>query len=332
MDVIGLLKTFPAILGLAGLFAYLWYGQAKVGGKLFQNIVTKLRRQPHLQIKDYETLSPARVKSLAEADKAIKDAVNDQDWRLLELLVKRQHSLTMAALLVSAALVGLSIWLISRPAPLSISPRVLSNPVKRAEGTLVDVDPILAEWTSDGPAERVSVFLENVDTGRRSVKKEVASDARSVTFSPEDFKEALGNRQHHGSNRLRSVTAWSHGTATSELADVAVGLIVEVLLNVLAIIDGKAEKRNLIVTTIDGSTQNMPRKYCFSGDLILRDVQRHPVVMPLGTICNDGDGVNLGDKVQIDWSARIGFVYNGPDDPKLVRVCVHWPGPQPICN
>lgn len=120
MSSLSFLAGLPALLGIAGFFAYLWVGQAKIGGDILKDIVGKLRTNPNLDLKAYGDLSPAKLGKIVDSDTSVRDAVNDQDQKLLRLLIIFQHSLTVMVLLVSASLVALSVWLFTRPQPLSV--------------------------------------------------------------------------------------------------------------------------------------------------------------------------------------------------------------------
>ena len=101
-----------------------------------------------------------------------------------------------------AGLVALSIWMMSRPDRLSVTALAPLAVVTDAKCALVDLDPIIVQWSSTGRDERVSVFLENVDSGRRTQKKTVSSNVRSVRFEPPEVLDAATSREFHGANRI----------------------------------------------------------------------------------------------------------------------------------
>src|SRR5258705_8687501 len=120
MDLYSFLKGLPAVLGIAGFFAYLWKGQSQVGGQIFAEIVRKLRNDSNVHVEQCKDLSPAKVGNLIKADESVRSAVNEDDGKLLRLLIFLQHILTGLVLLFSAALIACSIWLLTRPQPLSV--------------------------------------------------------------------------------------------------------------------------------------------------------------------------------------------------------------------
>ena len=220
-----------------------------------------------------------------------------------------------------ATLIGVSVWLYSRPEPFSI---VHSGPqaiLPAAEGLLVDLDPLKVEWTSSGKEETVSVFLENVDSQRRSGKKTVSSSVRSVRFDPADVLAVATDRTYHGKNRVRSVIEWPGVTSASEPKDIAVGIEVDLLLyGKLVTPDGGERTIHTLFATIDRSTQALPEDYAFKGDFAAMTATG-PLVVPLGSRNSDGE-VSVPGLDRVDWGRPLGFVYGGPDDPRIVRTRV----------
>lgn len=82
MSAMSFLNGLPALLGIAGFFAYLWVGQSRIGGDILKQIVGKLRNNPNLDLQPYGNLSPAKLGRLVESDTKIRDSVNDQDQKL----------------------------------------------------------------------------------------------------------------------------------------------------------------------------------------------------------------------------------------------------------
>ena len=115
MDALTFLKGLPAILGVTGFFAYLWLAPAKIGGDLMKEIIAKLRVSPNIAAKDYADLTPVKPKHLLDSDERVRAAVNADDIRILELLVRRQFNFATLAFIGCAALIAWSVWLISRP-------------------------------------------------------------------------------------------------------------------------------------------------------------------------------------------------------------------------
>ncbi len=315
------LAGLPGVLGVAGFFAYIWAGQSRIGGEILKQIVTKLRTAPNLDVGQYTTLTPAKIGKLIESDSRVREVVNEQDQKLLRLLIILQHVLTVVVLLACAGLVALSIWLISRPEPLSVSALAPQAVAPDAKGVLVDLDPIVVQWTSTGKDEPVSVFLENVDGGRRTQKKTVSSNVRSVRFEPSEVFEAASSRGF-GTNRIRSVIEWSANTSVSESKDLLVGIEIDLLLNGrLVTPHGKQRTIHTLFATIDQSTEHLPQDYCFNVDLVARSNDGPPLIIPLHSCNRDGE-VQIPALKQVNWSRPVELVYGGPDDPRIVRTRV----------
>jgi hypothetical protein len=321
MSSLSFLAGLPALLGVAGFFAYLWVGQAKIGGDILKDIVGKLRTNPNLDLKAYGNLSPAKLGRIVASDTSVRDAVNDQDQKLLRLLIIFQHSLTVIVLLVSASLVALSVWLFTRPEPLSVLAKPPSALNKDAEGLLVDLDPIGVEWQSQGMPESVTVYLENVDTQARSDKRTLGADIRNVVFTPVEVHGVATDRLYHHKNRIRTVVEWSKGKSTSQPVEMLVGIDVELALyGRLITPSGKAGVVHTMVATIDESTAGLPKDYCFTADLVGRS-KANAVVIPLKS-CNADTDVSVPGLNTIDWQRPLGLIYNSPDDRRIVRTKV----------
>lgn len=317
MGVYGFLSSLPAVVGVAGFFAYLWAGQSRIGGELFKQIVAKLRAAPNLDVAQYATLTPAKIGKLVQSDSKVRDVVNEQDQKLLRLLIIFQHVLTVIVLFVCAGLIGLSVWLVMRPAPLAVVVKAPSAVLSDSRGLLVDLDPITVEWASTGKDEPVSVFLENVDDNRRTEKKTVSSDVRSVSFQAADLASVATLRGYHKINRIRSVVEWSANRSVSETKELIVGIEVQLLLfERLIAPKGKPRTIHTLLATIDDSTDGFPQNYCFNTDFV-GWTKSSALVIPLRS-CNNGE-VQIPGLSGVDWSRHVGLVYNGPDDPRIVR-------------
>lgn len=321
MGVYRFLSSLPAVFGIAGFFAYLWAGQSRVGGDILKKIVNRLREKPNLEIEKYGTLTPAKLRDLVGSDERVRQAVNDGDRDLLKILIILQYMLTSLVLLVCAALIGVTVWLYMRPEPLSVTQTGPKAVISAAEGHLVDLDPIIVDWTAAGAEETMSIFLENVDSGRRTEKKTVTSSVRSVQFEPIDLSEVATNRGFHAKNRIRSVIEWKGGISASEPNDLFVGIEVDLqLYGRLVSPEGTDRTIHTLFATIDRNTARLPSDYFFKGDFVATTTDG-PLVVPLSSRNNDGE-VIIPELDRVDWGRPVGFVYGGPDDPWLVRALV----------
>ena len=327
MDAITFLKSLPAVLGIVGFFAYLWAGQYRIGSELMKAIVEKLRAAPNVDIKDYASLTPARIEKLIQHDTSARNAVNEQDIKLIRLIVLLQYAASLVVFIVCASLIGLGIYLISRPEPLTIIPRpptTLSGVDRAANAPLLDLESLKAEWDTKGEVETVAIFLENVDADRRTAKKSVLADVHSVSFSPSEYREILTNREYHGINRVRTVVEWTGHTERSKPVDLFVGIKVRLMIGGTLITPDGSRPIHTLLATIDDSTATMPKGYCFNVDFAGWD-QNGPLVAPLKS-CNSDSEVALPFLSKINWSHHVGLVFNQPSiDQSLTRMCIAGP-------
>ena len=321
-EIFKFLKSLPAVLGVAGFFAYLWAGQTKIGGEILKEIIKKLRADPNLEIKQYGQLTPAKIEKLIKSDENIRRAINTEDARLLGRLAVLQYLLTALVLIICALLIASTIWLYTRQEGLSLTSTGPKPVTKDAGGLLVDLDPIRVEWTCTGKEEMVSVYLENVDSQAHSPKRTVASSVRSVVFEPGDVLAVATDRSFHGKNRIRSVVEWPGGRSESEPKEMKVGIEVELRFNgTLLSSDGSKRPISTLLATIDRSTENLPHDYEFKGDFVA-STTNGPMVVPLNGKNSEGE-VTVPRLEAVAWTKPTGFVYGGPDDPKIVRSYVY---------
>jgi hypothetical protein len=168
-----------------------------------------------VHVEQYKDLTPAKIGNLIKIDESVRNAVNEDDAKLLRLLIILQHVLTVVVLLVCAALIACSIWLLVRPQPLYVIVEPPMSNDATTEGLLVDVFPVKVEWTSSGVDENVNVYLESIEGGKRTPKKSVSSDVRSVVFEAADVVQAAFLRGYRQQNQVRAVVEWKNGNSRS---------------------------------------------------------------------------------------------------------------------
>jgi hypothetical protein len=325
VDTFSFLKGLPAILGVVAFFAYLWSGQYRIGGDLMKGIVEKLRATPNVDIQRYGALTPARIERLIQQDTTVRSAVNDQDIKLIRLIVILHNVITIVVLLVCAILIGLGIWLISRPEPLSVIPHSPTAVIEgHADDPLVDLDPLKADWDATGAVDNVSVFLENAESNARTTKKNVLADVHSVEFTADEIQEVASTRDYRGKNRIRTVVEWPGHTVRSGVVELLVGLKVRLMIDGKLVTPDGTRSINTLVATIDDSTEHMPTNYCFTVDFAGWN-RSGPLVAPLKA-CNASSEVELPFLDEIDWTHHAGLVFNEPvADRLLARLCIVGP-------
>jgi hypothetical protein len=317
------LQALPALVGFIGFFVYLWAGQQKSGGNVFSKIVDRLRQNPNVDIRSYGSMTPAKLRHLIAADEKVRSTVNEQDRELLKLVIQNQSRTTLIVFVVCAALVALGVWLVRtdplRPRPVQIGEIRIGAIEKQAEGLLVDLDPLQVSWRADGDEEVLSVCLENLSSGAKTRRKSVVSSARTVNFLPQDLAPLLEDRSYKGVNRIRALVETSRSTFSSRDVDILVGIRASLMIGGTLISQGEERgKISTLFATIDDSTEHVPSGYCFQGDFFAFDVSGAAVVQALRSCNSDGE-VRLSKISDINWNRPHGFIYHGPDDPRLIR-------------
>jgi hypothetical protein len=114
MDVSIFLKVVPGAFGVAGLLTFVWPGRARFTGEIFKGAVKKLRAAPNVHIDDYDRLTPERIVGLIDSDSRVRAALTEREIGVLRLLATMQFAQRSLALIVCAALIALSAWLLWR--------------------------------------------------------------------------------------------------------------------------------------------------------------------------------------------------------------------------
>jgi hypothetical protein len=143
---------------------------------------------------------------------------------------------------------------------------------------------------------------------------------------PNKVKQIATTREYRKVNRIRAVAEWSTDHRASDVKDLYVGIEVELLLSETFVNpNGPNRSVQILAATIDGRTDTLPRDYCFKVDLVGWTKTRSPFAFPLRS-CDADTEVKVPALNIIDWARRVGLVYNGPDDPRIVRTLpVHVP-------
>lgn len=117
MDVSSFLKVVPGAFGVAGLLTFVWPGRARFTGEIYKGAVKKLRAAPNVHLDDYDRLTPEQIVGLIDADSRVRAALTEREIGVLRLLATMQFAQRSLALIVCAALIALSAWLVLRREP-----------------------------------------------------------------------------------------------------------------------------------------------------------------------------------------------------------------------
>jgi hypothetical protein len=66
------------------------FGQSRIGGNIFREIVGKLRSAPNVDATHYAYLARSKIAKLIKSDIRLRSVVNSQDQDLLRLLIVLQ--------------------------------------------------------------------------------------------------------------------------------------------------------------------------------------------------------------------------------------------------
>jgi hypothetical protein len=123
--------------------------------------------------------------------------------------------------------------------------------------------------------------------------------------------------------RLVGTPGRKNGNSRSTSKAMRVGITVALNLFGQLIENGEEVPKpfHSLFALIDQSTAELPRDYCFNGNLVGKMKTGEPFVMPLSS-CNDNGSVTIPNQDRIDWFKPLGFVYGGPDDPRIVKTVV----------
>ncbi len=339
MTLLHFFQSLPAVLGVTVFFVFLWVGQSRRWGNNFQDIISRLRNNPTLDVASYKKLSPLTALYVLSKDAEVKAEVNNQDYKLLKLLSVFQAALIVLVFVICAGMVLYSVSVFRedmfRPKPLVIEGIEFKAIEAQADGLLVDLDPIRVVWESRGEEMEVSVLLENIDTKSRTRRKITISSRRFVDFEPKDLRNILHNRNYKGKNRIRALLETSNDTFDSGIVSIFVGLQVKLVVQFLLVQPGKDDRRiNLLNASINGWTQKLLssrpngilEQYCLKGIFFSKQKSGAEMAQTVDSCKKMSDirgEVTLNWIDRIDWRKPYRFEYHGPDDPRLVRTQVY---------
>ena len=280
-------------------------------------IVDKAGHNPAVDKDGYnlKALSPRQVARLIATDQAFRQAVSDGDRRLLERVIedaKWQRTVigVLIALVFSVAVIAF-LYMHQRVESrrLRISEiRVLDDEL-RAEGLLVDTDPLRISWNHDGEPTDIEVGVENPRDRLVSQFRRVRSSEGQIQFAPADYRPVLTNRYPNGRNPIRVVVRGPDESFLSSEFEVAVSITIKTF---------HRDRTVYLSALIDDSTTTLPH-YFWRGDVVyrLRDTGQLKVIDG-GEFQNPLAELILADYDRIDWE-QFGVTYHGPDDRRLIR-------------
>jgi hypothetical protein len=301
MDVNSFLAGLPALLGFTGFVIYQVLQRSGSANPIVTDIVGKLRKEAPERFPD-QRLRAAQVERLLAKDSRLRQAITDQDFVLLKKVLNQQFWTGVFVYIICAGLFIFGVIAYLREVGRT---KVRDITIDSQNGEPVDLDPLIVRWKSEGEAQLLTVYLENIQTGQRSKAYHVHSADRSVTFCRTDYAQILAVRSHGGHNRVRVVLESPSQTYPSG----EFGLLVGVVLLLVA-----TPEKITLAATVDNT---LIQGYQYEAKILLHRKSSGELVSLGGEITAKQD-FNVKNPASIDW-ALTKIVYLGPDDQKIVR-------------
>lgn len=302
MDVSAFLAGLPALLGFTGFVIYQILQRSGSSNPIVADIVGKLRKEAPERFPD-KRLRAAQVERLLAHDSNLRHAITDQDFVLLKKVLNQQF---WTALLIYLICAGLFVFGVVSFLKEANRTKVADITVEsRAGGEPVDLDPLVVRWKSDGEAQLLTAYLENIQTGQRSRAFQVHSVDRSVTFCTADYSQILAVRSHGGRNRVRAVLESQSQTFASREINLLVGIVLLLVAT---------PEKTTLAATID---HTLVQGYQYEAKVLLHKKSDGDLVSLGGDITSKQD-FNVAAPSSIDWTLTK-VVYLGPDDQKTIR-------------
>ena len=209
MNIYDLVDSWPAVLAIAGLIMY------------------QLIKTHHGDLKILEKVRPVNPEVHKE---------------LIEKFSRRKYNISIicSILFVYAVFV----YQKNRPKPLKIENIHLSSSHPDAKGYAVDLDELTIQWDSSGEPEDVDIYMENMDSERRTREFKANSSEGSLKLFVEDYEPLLERRRFKESNRVRIVVRSKNKPFKSKEFDLYVGM---------EIVAAMANNGTMITAEIDGA-------------------------------------------------------------------------------
>ncbi len=315
MGVNNFLASLPALLSILGFVIYYLLNNYQKGDPVTIRLLEKLRQDAPEKFKEHEKLGSKQLFELLSKDTSLRGKISTQDFKLLQQILKHRFVISLVVYLVCAVLfltgIGLFVYQNNKPIALSVENIQLTSTNPEAKGLPVDLDTLKIQWNTTGVREDVSVYLENLDTKRRSKEISVCSSDGFVEVIPSEYHSILSDRQFDAWNRVRVVIQAKENKFVSSSFKLHVGLTIlgivfEEKVTIAAMIDnGLAQYYNFEALLVAWKKDDVDTLSLGNG--LINGKRDYPVN-------------NLGE---YDWqSAKL--TYLGPDDPRLVACNINY--------
>jgi len=312
MTINAFLSSLPAILGLTG-FIVLWLlRNNSKGDATTRQILDKVRRDAPEVARHFEGLKGKQLERVILNDQALQGVLSDADNKLLRQALMQQFILSLVVYVLCAGLFcfGVVMFLrqISMPPKLKVSGFGMESTSELAKGKAVDLDDIVVTWKAEGTAEDVLVYMENVQTSRRSAELRTSSAQQRLIFPRDSFRPCLTDRAAGRSNRVRIVCQAKEAIFQSSDFDLLVGI------NIWGFYDEEKSSVRL-AAMIDHS---LVQGYQFEAKAMVWTKGPSPQILTFGGPMRGQGDFRVEQPQTIRWDT-LQIVYLGPDDSSVIR-------------
>lgn len=308
------LASLPALLAIAGFVIYQLVGHQRAAQDITKDIVGKLRAAAPTEAAKVEGLAPRQVAAKLKWDHDLRQLVSDQDFQLLTRVSQQEFvkALVVYGLIGLLFVTGVAafVYVQTRPKPLAMADWHFESTDPDAKGLAVDLDDLKLTWKADGPAEDLTISLENLDTRRRTPARTVSSAQQYLVFPKDTYQDVLVHRERKSVNRIRAV---ARGTREAFVSD-EFSLYVGIKITAIPIV----EDRSIWLTALIDSTA-IPY-YQYQAKLLVWPKKRSDGVIATEneTMTNPKMVFTFGNFDTLDINT-VKVAYFGPDDARLVR-------------
>ena len=292
-------------------------GAHKQSSEIVKTIVGKLRVQAPEQATSLEGLTPRQIATKLRVDNGFRQLISNQDFELLQAVTRNEFvkSLVVYGLIAFLFLVSIVafVYLQTRPVPVVLKSWSIESDHVDAKGMAVDLDPLIVRWQADGPNVPISVFLENVQTNRKTGPIQTTTGEQQVVFGKDDYRMLLAKRGRLESNRIKAVARTEGRSFDSPEVSLHVGITIRALPD-------EEKSQVIIFASIDNSRVD---NYTFEAKVL---AWRRPGTLgpeTWGGMVSDGrEDFPVTDFAIVRWeTAKI--IYLGPDRAQLIRTVIN---------
>lgn len=312
------LAAIPALLAISGFVIFHLIGAHRQSNQIVQSIVGKLRQTSPDQASALEGLTARQVSTKLRLDDHFRSLVSNQDFELLQTVTRHEFikSLVVYGLIALLFLISIVafVYLQTRPERIQLGLWSLESDHPDANGLAVDLDPLVLRWQAKGPQEEMDVFLENVQTRRRTESVRTTTTEQRAVFSREACRVLLDNRSVHGRNRVKAVARLKNTSFESQELPLMVGI------KVMALAD-QERSQVILFAGIDNSRID---GYSFEAKVLAyrRPATDGPQTWG-GEVRNGRENFPIENFATVRWdTAKV--IYFGPDDRRLIRTEVSY--------